>query len=280
MRPPLRMIAAAGALGLAASAPALAAWAPPQPASTGRGDAHSPDVAVNGRGDAAAVWVQEARERGRIVASARSAGGTWSRPAPISPPGMSAIDPQVGIDGTGRVVAVWRQVVRTRVLRGRRPGRLRGPGPRAPARRRLEHRRDPLRRPPEDRAAGAGDRRARRGRRDLALGHRHPGRDARARRRGPGRREAPRARVGPRAPRVEPRGVPPRHPPAERGDRRGRPRGGLVAVRPRGRPERDRRDRPRAVAGRPGGQSAASPSPHRATSSRTSPSSPAARSSR
>ncbi len=47
---------------------------------------------------------------------------------------MSAIDPQVAIDAAGRVVAVWRQVVRTRVLRGRRQavyvarGRERRPG--------------------------------------------------------------------------------------------------------------------------------------------------------
>jgi hypothetical protein len=120
MRPPLRTLAAAGALGLAASAPAMGAWGPPQRASTGPGDAGSPDVAVNEHGDAAAIWVQETGGRGRIVASVRRAAGPWSRPAPVSPAGLAAIDPRVAIDASGRAVAVWRQVVRTRVLQGRR----------------------------------------------------------------------------------------------------------------------------------------------------------------
>ena len=117
---PLRLIAAAGALGMAAAPPTMAAWSPPQRVSTGAGDAHSPDVALNGRGDAVAVWVQESGPRGRIVASARRAGGPWSRPAAVSPPGLSAVDPRVAIDPAGRIVAVWRQVVRTRVLLGRK----------------------------------------------------------------------------------------------------------------------------------------------------------------
>lgn len=115
----LRLIAAAGALGIAASATATAAWGPPQRASSGPGDAHSPDVAANGAGVAAAAWVQEAGTRGRVVASILR-GGTWSRPSPVSPPGLSAVDPRVAVGAAGRVVVVWRQVARTRVLLGRR----------------------------------------------------------------------------------------------------------------------------------------------------------------
>jgi hypothetical protein len=120
MRPPLRTIAAAGALGLAASAPALGAWAPPQRASTGPGDAHSPDVAVNRRGDAAAAWVQVVEGRGTIVASSRPAGGRWSRPERVSDPGLAAIDPAVALTPGGRLIVVWRQADRSRVLLGRR----------------------------------------------------------------------------------------------------------------------------------------------------------------
>lgn len=117
---PLRLIAAAGILGIAAAPPAMAAWSPPQRASTGPGDAHSPDVAVNGRGDGIAAWVQETGRRGRIVASTRGTGGRWSPPEPVSPAGPSAIDPRVAVNGAGTMVVAWRQVVRTRILLGRR----------------------------------------------------------------------------------------------------------------------------------------------------------------
>jgi hypothetical protein len=114
------MIAAAGALGLAASASAMGVWAPAQRASTSSADAHSPDVALNGAGAGVAAWVQEVAGRGTIVASARRPDGVWSRPRRLSPPGLSAIDPRIAIDATGRAVAVWRQVARTRVVRGER----------------------------------------------------------------------------------------------------------------------------------------------------------------
>ncbi len=117
---PFRLIAAAGALGIAAATPALGAWSGPERVSAGPGDAHSPDLATNGGGGAVAAWVETAGRRGRIVASVRSAGGAWSRPAVVSPPGGSAIDPRAGIDAGGGAVLAWRQVVRTRVLQGRR----------------------------------------------------------------------------------------------------------------------------------------------------------------
>lgn len=118
---PLPLLVAAGALGIAAVAPAAAlAWGQPQRASTGPGDAHSPDVAVDGRGAALAAWVQERGGRGTIVASAAPDGRPWSPPRRLSPPGLAAIDPAVaGLPGGGAVV-VWRQADRTRTLRGRR----------------------------------------------------------------------------------------------------------------------------------------------------------------
>jgi hypothetical protein len=119
---PFPLIVAAGALGIAAAAaPAAVAWGPPQRASTGPGDARAPDVAVNAGGDAVAAWVQEGPDgRGAVVASAARAGLPWSAPERVSPPGMAAADPAVGVTPGGRAIVVWRQASRARVLRGRR----------------------------------------------------------------------------------------------------------------------------------------------------------------
>jgi hypothetical protein len=114
------LLAAAGALGLAAAAPAAVAWGPPARVSAGPGDARSPAVAANTGGDAIAAWVQERDGRGTIVASVAPAGLPWSPPRRVSPPGLSAADPAVAMTPGGRGIVVWRQVSRTRVLRGRR----------------------------------------------------------------------------------------------------------------------------------------------------------------
>jgi hypothetical protein len=118
---PSRLIAAAGALGLAATgAPVALAWGPPQRASTGAEEARSPDVAANQAGDAIAAWVQERGGRGTVVASAAPADERWSAPRRLSPPGMAAIDPAAAVLPGGGGIVVWRQADRTRVLRGRR----------------------------------------------------------------------------------------------------------------------------------------------------------------
>ena len=114
-----RLIAIAGSLVLAAATPALGAWGAPERASRGSEPAHSPDVAVNTAGDAVAAWVTGARLRERIAVSVRPAGGQWGPPQIISGNGRRAIDPQVSVDGSGRVVVVWRQAVRTRTVRVR-----------------------------------------------------------------------------------------------------------------------------------------------------------------
>jgi hypothetical protein len=118
---PSRLVAAAGALGLAATGtPVAVAWGPPQRVSTGPEDARSPDVAMNADGDAIAAWVQESGGRGAVMASAAPADRPWSAPRRVSPPGLSAIDPAVAALPGGGSIVVWRQVDRTRVLRGRR----------------------------------------------------------------------------------------------------------------------------------------------------------------
>ena len=113
------VIAVAGLLSLLATAPALGAWGAPERASRGSEPAQSPDVAVNATGDAVATWVVGRRLHERIVVSARPAGGRWGAPQVISGSARRAIDPQVAVDASGRIVVVWRQAVRTRTVRVR-----------------------------------------------------------------------------------------------------------------------------------------------------------------
>lgn len=111
-----RTLAFATVAVLVVAAPASAAWDPPARASRGPLPAGSPDVAVNARGDAVAAWVRGARRDAAIVVSTRPAGQAWGEPVAISRRGRPAIGPKVAIDPQGRVVVVWRQVVRTRFV--------------------------------------------------------------------------------------------------------------------------------------------------------------------
>ena len=113
----MRAAVLAGILLVAGAVPATAAWSGTERASVGAMDATSPDVAVNARGDAAAVWVRGSGRSRQIVVSLRPLGGSWSRPEGISRRGRPSIDPQVAVGPDGRVVVVWRQVARARVVR-------------------------------------------------------------------------------------------------------------------------------------------------------------------
>jgi hypothetical protein len=117
MRARRLMPAAAVAAALAWAPVATAAFAPPERASIGPLPARAPDVAVNDRGDAAAVWIRGAGRAAMVVASLRPAGGEWSAPEAISRRGRPAIDPQVGLDARGLAVVTWRQVERVRRIR-------------------------------------------------------------------------------------------------------------------------------------------------------------------
>jgi hypothetical protein len=103
-------------LVVAAPGPALGALTPPEQASRGPLPARSVEVTVGAGGDAAAVWVRGAGRAAGIVVSVRPSGGTWGDPVAISRRGRPAIDPEIAIDAQGRVVVVWRQVARTRLV--------------------------------------------------------------------------------------------------------------------------------------------------------------------
>ena len=232
-------------------APALGAWGAPERASRGPEPAHSPDVAVNATGDAVATWVvgappPRADRRERPPGRRRSG----ARRRSISGSGRRAIDPQVAVDASGRIVVVWRQAVRTRTVRVRGVARrqavyvvrardkrvndvLWGPVTVLSSDRQKVG-------PPELGIDDDGDAVA-----TLALGHRHPARRARLRRPGPDVRAHAGRLVDDRAaPVASPlcRSVddPPRSPSGARGHAVD-----LVAVRPDRRPQHGRQRQPR-----------------------------------
>jgi hypothetical protein len=69
-------------------------------------------------GDALVVWTRDRSFRGaaELKAAARRAGGDWSTPESVSPPGEAVGEGTVGVDGSGHAVAAWigaEEVLRT-----------------------------------------------------------------------------------------------------------------------------------------------------------------------
>jgi len=94
-----------------ATRPAGGAWSAPQTISNPTEFAKGiPDLAVNVRGDAVAIWYGSSGNTNgspTVVRSAsRSAGGSWSTPQELSTVGQNYI-PQVVLDAQGDAVAVW-----------------------------------------------------------------------------------------------------------------------------------------------------------------------------
>ena len=83
-------------------------WSTPVNLSASGQDADHPQVAVDGSGNAVAVWHRE-NGSNTIVQSSRSAdvGVSWTTPVNLSVSGRSALYPQVAVYGSGNAVAVW-----------------------------------------------------------------------------------------------------------------------------------------------------------------------------
>jgi len=89
----------------AASRPRGGMWSRPVAVSAASGQSYGPQVSVNAKGQAVAVWLRSAGAF--IVETAwRSAGGTWSTPTSLSAANSSSGAPQVGL-GARSAVAVW-----------------------------------------------------------------------------------------------------------------------------------------------------------------------------
>ncbi|MCC6997925.1 MAG: choice-of-anchor D domain-containing protein [Deltaproteobacteria bacterium] len=73
------------------------------------GSANYPQIAMSLSGNAIAVWQQGDGTRDNIVANTYTHVAGWGTPVPIETDNEPARDAQVGIDGSGEAVAVWRQ---------------------------------------------------------------------------------------------------------------------------------------------------------------------------
>jgi hypothetical protein len=71
-------------------------------------DAIRPDVAIDQAGDAVAVWERSDGTNTRVQAASRTAGGGFGTPINLSAAGQDADFPQVAMDESGDVVAVFR----------------------------------------------------------------------------------------------------------------------------------------------------------------------------
>ncbi|MET0557198.1 MAG: PKD domain-containing protein [Solirubrobacterales bacterium] len=91
----------------AATMAAGGGWSAPVDLSNAEGNATAPQVAVDAGGDAVVVWSRFNGFNQIVQAAAKPAGGGWSGAVDVSAAGGDAIEPQVGIDGSGNAVAVW-----------------------------------------------------------------------------------------------------------------------------------------------------------------------------
>jgi hypothetical protein len=95
-------------LGIAA--PAFSDWDLPATAISAAGhDANDPQVAVDGKENALAVWQRSDGTNSRIEAAFRPRGGTFAAAEPISAAREDAAFPQVAFDKKGNALAVWRR---------------------------------------------------------------------------------------------------------------------------------------------------------------------------
>ena len=79
----------------------------PQDLSAAGQTANDPQVAVDGRGNAIAVWSRSNGTNDIVQAAARAAGGSFGAPQDLSAAGQDAHVPQVAVDGQGNAIAVW-----------------------------------------------------------------------------------------------------------------------------------------------------------------------------
>jgi hypothetical protein len=93
--------------------PAGGTWSPPVDVSPvgqspSSGEQLAPALAVDGAGNATAIWIDIDGEGNRSVeVSDRPAGGSWLAPQVISPAGQKPDRVQIGVDAAGNETAAW-----------------------------------------------------------------------------------------------------------------------------------------------------------------------------
>ena len=91
----------------AAARAAGGSFGAPQDLSAAGQNASFPEVAVDGQGNAIAVWQRFDGTNFIVQAAARAAGGSFGAPQDLSAAGQKANDPQVAVDGQDNAIAVW-----------------------------------------------------------------------------------------------------------------------------------------------------------------------------
>jgi uncharacterized protein YheU (UPF0270 family) len=91
----------------AASRPAGGTWSGPVDLSVAGRDAVEPQVAIDGSGNAVAVWSRSNGSRTVVQAATMAAGGGWSAPIDLSNAEWNAETPQVAVNAAGDAVVVW-----------------------------------------------------------------------------------------------------------------------------------------------------------------------------
>ncbi|MGZ6638599.1 MAG: hypothetical protein ACXVII_37790 [Solirubrobacteraceae bacterium] len=91
----------------AAARAAGGSFGAPQDLSAAGQKAGFPEVALDGQGNAIAVWQRFDGTNFIMQAAVRAAGGSFGAPQDLSAAGQTANDPQVAVDGRGNAIAVW-----------------------------------------------------------------------------------------------------------------------------------------------------------------------------
>ena len=96
----------------AASRSAGGPWQSAVPLDTPQAGTAAPDVVVDDTGRAVAVWAATAGAGWRVQSASRTADGTWSKVVAISgPDATGSIAPQVALEGSNDVLAVWSRTI-------------------------------------------------------------------------------------------------------------------------------------------------------------------------
>lgn len=81
-------------------------WGEPVPLSPG--ESFTPQTAMDGRGDAIAVWMHNDGSDYVVESAYRPEQGEWEEPTLVSAPGEEGGNPHVAVDGKGDSLVVWR----------------------------------------------------------------------------------------------------------------------------------------------------------------------------
>ena len=86
---------------------ATASWSPPKNLSQLNLNAEAPQVAIDEKGDATAVWIEYNGDNWRVQSSTRRCGDWQKTPDTLSLPNLENDFPQIAVDSYGDATAVW-----------------------------------------------------------------------------------------------------------------------------------------------------------------------------